>query len=94
MPPRTLKPSDPMFVGALKKYQIAAVKAVYEGVADESQQRMALMIVIDNLCRVNDLSYRPGSQDGTTFAEGRRYVGLQIHKLITTNIGDLPDDED
>jgi hypothetical protein len=56
-------------------------------------QQRALKFIIENLCGTYDLSYRPGP-DGdrdTTLAEGKRFVGLQIVKLLKVNLGVLKD---
>ena len=60
-----------------------ALKAVANGTANEEQQRRAMRWVIEAAAGTYELSYRPGdSSRDTDFAEGRRFVGLQIVKLI------------
>ncbi len=62
-----------------------AVRAVYEGTANEGQQRRAFEWILRHACGIYDLSYRPGGDEGgraTDFAEGRRFAGLQIAKLL------------
>ena len=70
--------------------QIAiAIQMLAEGKANEGQQRMALDWIVNVLCGTYDLSYRPGV-DGvrnTDFAEGKRFVGLQIIKMTKIKIG-------
>lgn len=59
-----------------------AVKALAAGNANAGQQKLALNWIINAVCGTYDLSYRPGA-DGdrnTTFAEGKRFVGMQIVK--------------
>jgi hypothetical protein len=79
------KPSD---------YDVADVGALqqcYRGEAMPHQQKRALDYVIDTLCATYDLSFRPGP-DGereTAFAEGKRWVGLQIVKLLNANTANL-----
>ncbi|SDH08351.1 hypothetical protein [Pelagibacterium luteolum] len=68
---------------------VAAIRALHEGVANEGQQRRAMEWIIRNACGMYDLSYRPGGQDGdraTAFAEGRRFAGLQIAKMLTPEV--------
>lgn len=64
-----------------------AIKALAAGVANEGQQKRALAWIINTLCGTYDLSFREGENGdrGTVFAEGKRYVGLQIVKHI--NVG-------
>lgn len=59
-----------------------ALKALQAGTADADQQRRALDWILQQACRTYDLSYRPGSDRETVFAEGRRFVGLEIVKLL------------
>jgi hypothetical protein len=60
----------------------AAVKAVANGIASEEQQKRAARWIINTLCETYGMSYRPQSDRDTTFAEGKRHVGLQIVKLV------------
>lgn len=63
-----------------EKEDAYAVQALFSGTASENQQRR----VVDFLCRTTgayDLSYRPDSERDTSFAEGGRFVWLQLLKL-------------
>lgn len=62
-----------------------AIQAVAAGIANEHQQRRAFNWIIDAAAGTYDQSYRPDSPDQTAFAEGRRFVGLQIVKLLKIN---------
>lgn len=60
---------------------VYALKALHEGKATDEQQRL----VINGLMGITayyDLSYRPNSERDTSFAEGKRFVGSQIVKMI------------
>lgn len=59
-----------------------AIKAIATGTANEGQQMLALRWIIEDLCGTYDLSYRPQSDRDTVFAEGKRYVGLQLVREI------------
>ena len=62
----------------------AALRALNAGTAVAGQQQVALRWIIEEAARTYDASYRPGA-DGdreTAFAEGRRFVGLQIVKVM------------
>ena len=63
----------------------AAIQAVAEGRADEAQQQRAITTIVEKLCQTYDLSYSPDSERDSAFAEGKRFVGLQIAKLIRLN---------
>lgn len=59
-----------------------ALRAVASGIADSEQQRRAMRWVIEAASGTYQPSYRADSDRETVFAEGRRYVGLQMVKLI------------
>ena len=59
----------------------AAFIALARGEAAPEQQRRALDWIIREAAGTYDLSYRPDSERATAFAEGKRFVGLQIVKL-------------
>ena len=72
----------------------AAIKALAAGNANDGQQKRALNWIVYTLCGTYDLSYRPhadGERD-TAFAEGKRFVGLQLVKMtkITTSANPKP----
>ncbi len=66
-----------------------AIQATMLGRASEEQQRRAMTFVVNNLCGTYDLSYRPTSDRDTAFAEGKRFVGLQLIKFAKLNIARL-----
>lgn len=69
----------------------AALKAVYQGQADEYQQRLALKVIVNTFSRAHDVSYVPGSFDQSAFLAGRGYVGQIILKYLNLPIGRLPE---
>lgn len=76
---------------------VAAVQACVEGKATAQQQQRALKWVIEVASGTYDMSYRPGAQEGerdTAFAEGRRFVGLQLVKLTRLSLSKLRSSED
>jgi hypothetical protein len=61
------------------------LRALATGTADEGQQKRAWDWIVYRASGYLDLSYRPLAQGGdraTTFAEGRRFVGGQMLKLL------------
>lgn len=66
-----------------------ALQALERGEASPDQQRLVLKFIIEKVCKTYDMSYRPGSPDDTTFAEGKRYVGNELVRLIKTNLSIL-----
>lgn len=65
---------------------VTAIQALQRGDASPDLQRRALNFIINDLARTYDLSYRPDSERDTAFAEGKRFVGLQLVKLTKLNV--------
>lgn len=52
-------------------------------------QQRAIKFIMWDLCGVRDLSFRPGGAEGareSDFAEGKRFIGLQIAKLLEMKV--------
>ena len=67
----------------------SAIQAVAEGKADEEQQKRAIKAIVEGLCQTYELSYSPDSERDSAFAEGKRFVGLQLAKLLRLNLNAL-----
>lgn len=65
---------------------VAAIQALVRGDATADQQRRAIDYIINDIAGTYDMSYRPGSERDSVFAEGKRYVGLQIVKATKLNL--------
>ncbi len=68
---------------------LAAIKAMARGEARPEQQKAALDFIIERLAATYDLSFRPdefGGDRDTCFAEGRRFVGMTMQRIITLPI--------
>jgi hypothetical protein len=61
---------------------VYAFMALARGEANEFQQKRVLDWIIQDAARTYDVSYRPDSERETVFAEGRRFVGLQVVKMV------------
>jgi hypothetical protein len=64
---------------------IAAIRATADGTADEYQQRAAFAFICRRLCGEGQMTFWPGGEDGrraTDFAEGRRWVGIQLRRIV------------
>lgn len=61
---------------------VVAMRALAAGVANEGQQKAALDWIINHASRLYDMSYRPGDAHATAFAEGRRFAGSQVVKML------------
>ena len=78
-----LRPSSP---SPWREADVAALQALYRGDATPFQQKHALEYIINTVAATYDLSYRADSPRDTDFAEGKRFVGLQIVKLLKLNL--------
>lgn len=81
-----MKPRDPAWKPVA--WEIAdevALKAMATGEASPDQQRRAMDWIVRQAAGTYELSFRSDADGGereTAFAEGRRFVGLQIVKLV------------
>jgi hypothetical protein len=73
--------------GLINKADAIAIKALASGDATPDQQKRALEAIVSRISCCDDLSFRADDHGGlreTDFAEGKRYVGLQIRKILNT----------
>lgn len=64
------------------KADIYAIKALFEGVASEAQQKRAIAWILNEACGIRDNTYYPDSERDTVFASAKRFVGLEIVSLL------------
>lgn len=67
------------------RYELAeahALRALASGTANAEQQKRAMEWLIHKACGTYEMSFRPEGDRETIFAEGRRFVGLQVVKLV------------
>lgn len=72
---------DPTTAPAYDDTHVAAIQAMATGTATAGQQQDALRWIVEAAADTYGLSFRANDPTGTAFAEGRRFVGLQIVKL-------------
>lgn len=72
-----------------KARDAAAIQALNTGTATDRQQKLALAFIIETLCRTYDVSFDPDSSRISDFAEGTRWVGLQLVKLTKVSLSEL-----
>lgn len=75
-----------------KKADAVALQSLVRGQAEERHQKRVLNWILNNVCELHGLSFRPDDAGGTRasdFAEGKRWVALQICKLINANIDEI-----
>lgn len=61
---------------------LMAIRACIAGKASEGQQQTAMDWIITKASNLYDVSYRKQDTHATAFAEGRRFVGNQIVKML------------
>lgn len=72
----------------IDKADVIAFQQVAAGVGDERHQKRVIDWMINHGCDTYGLSFRPeeaGGERATAFAEGKRFVGLQLVKLLKLN---------
>jgi len=72
-------------VVGLEDADIYALQALAAGNANSGQQVRALDLIRYSICETERLSFMPGAEDGrraTDFAEGKRFVAIQIRRLL------------
>lgn len=73
-------------------YEVAdaeAFQALQRGDCPPHLQKRALDWIITKGAGAYDLSFAPGDDRLTSFAEGRRFVGLQVVKLLALDTNKL-----
>ena len=84
--PEKRKPRDPAWLPVeYTSETVVALQALARGEADAGMQQRALAWIVYAASGMNELSFRSDGEGGereTAFAEGRRFVGMQIQKMV------------
>ena len=64
----------------------AAVQALSAGTATPEQQKDFLNWLVNQACATYDISFQLEGDRETAFAEGRRFVGTQVVKLLKLSL--------
>lgn len=78
------QPDRPWQMPRIEDADIFALQAVANGSANSAQQQRAYEYVLRSLCETERMTFWPGGEDGkraTDFAEGKRWVGLQLRRI-------------
>ena len=82
---------DPIFgLEELDIQERRALMALGTGSATTAQQQLALSVIVKKIARYGDITFIPGSQDGSAFLAGRAFVGAALVRLVNEAI---PDEE-
>ena len=78
---------DPWFPADYDDEVVYAVRALHSGTANDGQQKLVwswMMYITGAGDEFADMSFRPGptGDRDTTFAEGKRFAGLQLRKML------------
>jgi len=89
------QPDRPWQMPRIADADIFALQAVAAGEANAAQQQRAWDCVVRILCETDRMTFWPGAEDGrraTDFAEGKRWVGLQLRRIekMRPDHGDAP----
>lgn len=79
--PSAYKQSDPRFVPTIDLHELLAIKALAAGNANEKQQHDVIDVIMHKLCEVNG-TYFSDNGSNNAFVMGRRFVALELAKLI------------
>jgi len=73
-------------------YELAdatALQALERGDATEVQQQRALAWIIHNAAATYEVAWEPENERASSFESGRRYVGIEIIKMLKLNTNAL-----
>lgn len=74
-----------------EKADVHAVRALAAGTASPEQQKRALDWIIHKAAGTYDMTFRPEGDRDSCFAEGRRFVGNSLVKLLKIDLSTLKD---
>lgn len=80
----------------INKADCVALQALRAGNANEGQQKQALAAIL-HICGTDDMEFLPDEHGGereTHFKSGKRFVGLQLKKLVSFNLNLLTGETD
>lgn len=82
--------ASPWMPPAYELADVSAFQALARGDAPKDMQQRAVKWLV-NASGTYDMSYRPGPSGDreTAFAEGRRFMGLQVVKLLNLDLAKL-----
>ena len=86
---KVIKQQGGLKTAAFEPADASAIQAVFDGRADEIQQKRAMRWILDGPCRIHEVSFDPGNARVSDFNEGCRFVGKQIAEVLRTSVPDL-----
>lgn len=90
--PKEMREDVSLQYGALSRREAHALRAVWDGCADESQQRLAMKVILNKFCIVDNTTFVPGSPDRGAFMAGRAYPGQLVRLWLHKDLSKLPEE--
>ena len=85
----TKKPIPPYLRCEYDLPTVSAVQALTRGEATPEQQKQAITWIVNQACATYGQSFQETGDRETNFAEGRRFVGLQLVKITHLSLNAL-----
>ena len=82
MSKRAPTPAAPWLPAPYEDLDVYAFKALARGEANDFQQKRVLDWIITKAAGTYDMSFRPECARSSDFAEGKRFVGNSIVKMV------------
>jgi hypothetical protein len=73
--------------------EVAAIKALFAGMATEHQQKVGMAFIVNNICGYGEEQFCPG-EDGrraTDYALGKRRVATALQSILHADISKFKD---
>jgi len=77
--------SDPRWTGEIMLHEVMAVKCLAAGNANADQQRLVIDLIVNKLGQAH-LPFFSENSESNCFFMGRRFVALELAKLISLEI--------
>lgn len=87
--PAQIEAASPWLPPPYERAEVVAFQALAAGTADAAQQQRVLKWLLERACGAYEMTFYPGPDGArnSDFAQGRRFVGLQVVKLLHLNPG-------
>ena len=90
---KSVEDHAPYLPAAYTPGDVLSIQRLAAGTATEEEQKMAFKWIIEKAAGTHNLTYHPNSERDSDFAQGRRFAGLQIVKLLYINYMAMEDNK-
>ena len=77
----TVRRAGPWDRTAVDEFAAGSIKALFRGDATEHQQKKVAEFILTEICGIGDLQYYPDSVRDSDFAQGKRFVGMELVRV-------------